>query len=233
MEFIHTLEFIVKNPETAWIGYTLIIITLSAIALATTSSFLVKLVSSMKELIKELKVNKDSDYVKQIKNETNISPLLNDIKNAVNADRVCVMQYHNGIHSIANNSLLKLSMTHEKLSSNTTSIINQVQNWPANYISAINDKIFNKKCMAMPKIHDMQQMSELRGVYQQLLDFKVKSLYCFPVTDARGKVFGIGAVQFTNEEYNIEEQKMYWVKGVFASVGTLLAGLNLGEESIE
>jgi|GEM_PF-4642384 len=233
MEVVHSLGFIVNNPETAWIGYTLIIITLSTVALATITSFLVKLVSSTKELAKELKISKESDYTGQIKNETNISPLLNDIKNTVNADRVCVVQYHNGTRSITNTSLLKLSMTHEKLSGDATSIMNKVQNWPANYISTVNDKMFNRQYMAIPKIDDLQQISDLRGVYQQLLDFEVKSLYCFPVTDARGKVFGIGLILYTNEECDIDEQKMGWLEEAFANVGTLLAGLGSGKGRIK
>jgi hypothetical protein len=226
MELFNTVELVVKNPQTAWVGYSLIILTLIAITLGTMSGFALKVVTNLKELIKLLQ-NKEtsSDYVKQIKNENNIAPLLNDIRIETGADRVVILQYHNGIHSIANNSLLKLSMTHERISMYTSSIMNVVQNWPANYLSSINDEIFNRLCVKYPSIEDMCNTPGLRGAYEQFKDFGIKSMYCFPIADSKGRIFGIGMVQYTGGKYELNDEAMKLVRSLFISIGTLLAGV--------
>lgn len=228
MELLNTIELVLNNPETAWMGYAAGTLMLFALVVVSITGFMVKTAKNLKELLKIIGSKKLSpDYTKQIKNETNISPLLTEIRHNMLADRVCILQYHNGIHSIANNSLLKVSMTHERLGLNTTSIMNQVQNWPANYLGTINHKLFNRESVYYPDFKVMGECPELRGLYEQLSSFNTKSIYFFPVVDARGKIFGMGSIQYTDKEHDASDEWLRWANGMFTSIGTLLAGLEL------
>jgi hypothetical protein len=227
VELAQSLDLVLKNPETAWIGYMTIAAVVLSGGMFVVSGLLVKAINNFKQISASLK-NQKKDYTKQIKNEANITPLLSDIRHNTYADRVCILQYHNGVHSIANNSLLKASMTHERLGLNTNSIINQVQNWPANYLGKINDEIFNHRYVAHPDIEALLACPDLRGLYEQIKGAGVKSVYCFPLHDAFGQVFGIGVIQYTQKAHELNSEWLKWTQARFSSIGTLLAGIEQG-----
>lgn len=228
-ELMQAITLIMENPQTAWIGYLTLIAVALAAGMFVVSGLLVRVISNFKQISASLK-NQKKDYTKQIKNEANITPLLSDIRHNTYADRVCIVQYHNGVHSIANNSLLKASMTHERLGLNTNSIMNQVQNWPANYLGKINDEIFNHRYVAHPDINGLLHCPDLRGLYEQIKGANVKSLYCFPLHDAFGQVFGIGVIQYTQKQHDLNSEWLKWTQARFSSIGTLLAGIEGGDE---
>lgn len=189
------------------------------------SGFTVKAIANVKKIIATIKPEKQTDYTKQIKREGNIAPLLADIRHNTYADRVCVVQYHNGVHSIANNSLLKVSMTHERVGLNVPSIMNNVQSWPANYLGNINEQIFDFRYIAHPTLKSMAECPDMRGLYDQLKTHGVKSVYCFPIQDAYGKVFGIGVIQYVHKEHDLDSTWLKWTQARFTSIGALLAGV--------
>lgn len=228
MELAHSLELVLKNQETAWIGYLTIIAVVLAGGLFAVSGLLVKAIHNFKQISASLK-NQKKDYTKQIKNESNITPLLSDIRHNTYADRICILQYHNGVHSIANNSLLKVSMTHERLGLNASSIINQVQNWPANYLGKINNEAFNHRYVSHQDIETLLTCPDLRGLYEQVKGSGVKSIYCFPLHDAFGQVFGIGVIQYTRKKHALSSEWLKWAQARFSSIGTLLAGIEQEE----
>lgn len=221
-------HFVLQDPKTAWLGYSTIALVIVVVGFSVASSFMVKLILNIKELTKHLPGGDSNDYEKQIKNELNISPILSEIRHKLHADRVAILQYHNGIHSIANNSLLKVSMTHERLGLDTPSIMNQVQGWPANYLGCMNDKIFNREYVEFSDMSKMDNSMELRGLYEHFKN-TTQSFYFFPVTDLRGKVFGIGVVQYERHNHKMDEEWLRWANDMFSNIGTLLAGVDVKE----
>ena len=230
-DLTEALKMILDNPDTAWIGYAALVLVLISIALTLISGFLVKIVTNFREVAKQLRPKKP-DYKKQIKMEADVSAILRNIRHDLHADRVCILQYHNGVHSIADNSLLKLSMSHESLSLNVRSVMQEVQNWFANSLGSINSEIFDGRYIKHVKVHEMDDEPELRSVSQYLKQNGVKSIYCFPVTDVYGKTFGIGIVQYTRKEYDLDGEWIRWARDRFIAVGTLLAGVEK-EESVK
>lgn len=227
-DLLKAVQYVLQDPKTAWLGYSTIALIIITIGFSIASSFVVKLVINIKELIKHIPFNDKTDYEKQIKNELNIAPILSEIRHKVHADRVAILQYHNGIHSIANNSLLKVSMTHERLGLDTSSLMNTLQGWPANYLSCLNDKIFDRQFVAFPDINTMRDNVELRSLYEHFKG-STKSFYFFPVTDLRGKVFGVGIIQYEKYQYDMDDEWLRWANDLFSSIGTLLAGINVKE----
>jgi hypothetical protein len=227
-DLFKAITFVLQDPKTAWLGYSTIALVVVVVGFSVASSFMVKLIFNIKELTKHISGGDPTDYEKHVKNELNISPILSEIRHNTHSDRVGILQFHNGIHSIANNSLLKVSMTHERLDLNMSSIMNSVQGWPANYFGVINDKIFDRQYVAFPCMAELEAIPELRGLYDQFKD-TTKSFYFFPVTDLRGKVFGIGIVQYERHDHKMDEEWLRWCNDMFSNIGTLLAGVDIEE----
>lgn len=223
-ELTEALKMVVDNPETAWIGYSALVLVVISVALTLVSGFLVKIVTNFKELVKQIKPKKH-DYKKQIKMEADVSAILRNIRHDLHADRVCILQYHNGVSSIADNSLLKVSMSHESLSLNIKAVMQEVQGWFANSLGSINSEIFDGRYVKHVKLDEMENDPELRSVNQYLKQNKVQSIYCFPVTDVYGKTFGIGSVQYIRKEHDLDPEWTRWARDRFIAVGTLLAGI--------
>ena len=223
-ELLQVMNAILTNPETAWVGYSLLILVALTVALTIVSGLLVKLVNNIREISKNINFKKATDYKKQIKNEVDVSTILRSLRHDLHADRVCVLQYHNGVHSIADNSLLKVSMSHESLSLNVSSVMNEVQNWFANSLGDINSDIFDGKYIAHYNINEIATQPELRSIYQYLMQKGVKSFYCFPVTDVYGRTFGIGVVQYIRKHHTMDGEWIRWTRDRFVAIGTLLAG---------
>lgn len=222
-EFMQAINLILSNPETAWLGYAMIILVLVSLALTLVSGFMVKVVANIKQIAESIKKH-PRDYKKQIKTEADVSAVLRTIRHDLHADRVCILQYHNGVNSIADNSLLKISMSHESLSVNVNSIANDMQNWFANSLGSINNDIFDGRYVEHTNIENMADDPELRQVHQYMKQNHVKSVYCFPVVDVYGKTFGIGVVQYIRRAHTLDSEWTRWARDRFVAVGALLAG---------
>jgi hypothetical protein len=103
-----------------------------------------------------------------------------------------------------------------------------MQGWPANYFGLINDQIFDRQYVAYPNLSTLEALPELRGLYEQFKD-TTRSFYFFPVTDLRGKVFGIGLVQYERHGHDMDEEWLRWCNDMFSNIGTLLAGVDVEE----
>lgn len=227
-DLFKAIHFVLQDPKISWLGYAEIALVIIVVGFSVASSFMVKLILNIKELTKHLSDGDSTDYERHVKNELNISPILSEIRHNTHADRVGILQYHNGIHSIANNGLLKVSMTHERLGLNVSSLMNLMQGWPANYFGLINDQIFDRQYVAYPDLATLGALPELRGLYEQFKD-TTRSFYFFPVTDLRGKVFGIGLVQYERHDHDMDEEWLRWCNDMFSNIGTLLAGVDVEE----
>lgn len=215
------LTTLLLDETMGWVGWLMLISVVVAFGVGMLTKYLVSIAKNVKALKKELSA---PDYKKQIKAENNINNVLRTIKHDLVADRVFVLQYHNGVYSIANNSLLKLSMTHESISPGTRSSINTFQNIPSSYFGSWNSDIFDGRYITIPSVEDEKSSSEHRAMVQMLQGGDVKSLYLFPIEDSIGKTFGIGAVEYTRKETELSSEWVHWAKRRFSGIGALLAG---------
>lgn len=185
---------------------------------------IIKNIRSMKEVVNSLINKPPHDYKPQVYKEVDISKLLRMIKQQTKSDRALIIQYHNGEKSIANNPFLKFTCTHESLSETAPSVQRHIMGVPINLCGNWNTQLFNGENVCYPDIEDMNKEPEQRGLYQFITSLGTRSIYAFPLTDATGRTYGVGIVEYMRQPHNLEKKCIRWAHNRFHAIGVLLAG---------
>lgn len=215
---------ILNNPDYGWLGWASVLVVMLSFVVGFVSKQLITIAKNIAELHKQFKKPAVTDYKKQVKCEANISGILRTIKRDLHADTVMIWQYHNGVHSIANNSLLRVSATHESINQNGVSYLGLIDGWMANFLGDWNNELFDGRyieCARVPELHN----PSLRGLVQYLERSGVKSIYLFPLADVYGAVFGVGVVCYSGKEHVIDSAFLKWAGARFTAIGAMLAGV--------
>lgn len=215
------LNTLLHDDNIGWVGWLVIVTVVVGFGIGMLTKSLATIVKNVKALKEELK---KPDYKKHIKCENSITNVMRTIRHDLGSDRVTVIQYHNGVHSIASNSLLKMSTTHESLDKGIKSAMHNFQNIPSNYFGNWNKDIFDSRYVMVPSVGSEEVAPEQRGVIQFLKDSGVKSVYLFPIEDSLGATFGVGVVQYTRKECELTTNELRWAKNRFQGIGALLSG---------
>ncbi|WP_319557914.1 hypothetical protein [Thiomicrorhabdus sp.] len=215
------IKTLLQDESYGWIGWTTLVAVVVTVALGFITKALLQVVKNVKSIRAEAT---KPDYKKQIKCESNINELLRTIKHDMHADAVMILQYHNGVHSIANNSLLRISATHESITQMSPSYLGVVDGWMANFFGNWNNMIFDGRYIAIENFNNEEFDQDLRGLQQWLAKIHCKSIYLFPVQDAYGATFGIGVLCHTTKAVEHSAEFLSLAKGRFHAIGALLAG---------
>lgn len=218
--FIFTV--LLENSEYGWILFTLVALVVSAKVIfngmESAAQSLIKLKSAVS-------IN-SQDYKKQLKNEADVTAVLKTVREEFAADRVVLMQYHNGVKSVANNHLLKVSASHEVVSTVARSMLTTIQQWPSNFIDVWNTNVFDNEYVILEEDNFGRSKNDAKGVYEFLSRYGVKRAMVFPVSDPYGAVFGLAMVHLSGEHNIPSSNKLKWAYSRFQAVGALLAGVS-------
>jgi hypothetical protein len=206
--------------------FTVMFISVFLFSLVLIWTKMLKMFADIRKSIVELKDSPSKDYKPQVYQEVDISNLLRDISHELSADRVLILQYHNGEKSIANNPFLKFSCTNELLNTMTSSVLRKLSAIPANMLGEWNVRLFDGECIHIPHLDSLNDLAELRGFYQITKAQSVDSLYMFPLQTPHGKTYGIGILHYNNGERFLNDQELNTANKRFASIGSLLAGVD-------
>lgn len=217
------LTELLSSSDYGWLGWLSLLLVAITITLSLISKNVATIISNLKIIQIELG-SPVKDYQKQMKNEADVTEILRTIRHDMYADRVLVMQYHNGMHSIVGNHFWKVSATHEALGKGVTSMLNSVQSWPSNYLGEWNAQIFENNYIVVNDKVDLADNPGLRGVCEFLNMYGVDKLLAFPIADSYGKVFGVGMVHITDKSRTPDADMIKWASQRFYAVGALLAG---------
>lgn len=217
------IQELLGNDSYGWIVWLGLLLVAGAVGLSLISKNLITIVKNVKELQGNLKAPV-TDYKKQVKLETDITNILRTIRHDLRAERVLVLQYHNGVHSIANNHLLKVSATHEAVGKNTKTMVNAIQAWPSNYLGEWNTILFDNTFIEIADKVSISEYPGLRGVCEFLNAYEVDKMILYPITDSYGDVFGVGMVHLSANDPYPSKDLIKWASQRFYAVGALLAG---------
>lgn len=206
--------------------FTVMFISVFMFALVLIWTKMLKMFSDIRKSIMEIKNSPPKDYKPQVYQEVDVSNLLREISHKLSADRVLILQYHNGEKSIANNPFLKFSCTNELLDTMSSSVLQKLSAIPANMLGEWNVKLFNGEFIHVESIDDLNDLAELRGFYQITKAQGVDSLYLFPLQTPIGKTYGIGVLHYNNGERALNKKELYSANKRFASIGSLLSGVD-------
>lgn len=217
------LTELLSSSEYGWLGWLSLLLIAITIVLSFISKNIVNIINNLKTIQSALG-SPVKDYEKQMKNEADVTEILRTIRHDLYADRVIVLQYHNGVHSIAGNHFWKVSATHEAIGKGVNSMLNAIQSWPSNYLGEWNTDIFDNRYVVVDREVDLKDNPSLRGICEFLNLHEVDKLMAFPIADSYGKVFGVGMVHITDRTRIPDAELIKWASQRFYAVGALLAG---------
>lgn len=229
--FINLLEYVTLNPESVWVAaITTVLIVLLLLVLVTT--LLVKLLDNSFTLIRlSARKKKEEEFDKSIRCAVDITESLRAIKHDNFADRVSVIQTHNGDHSITGIDFFKFSITHQTTEHNIyPTIADFDKGKPIGLVLSIIDRLKLKKepHIAYPSTNACNDSSYCRSFYQSyVIPYGAKSLYIFPLTDVKGYMFGFGMVEYVNQPYTMEDRRIKECEDRFIQIGALLSGTEI------
>lgn len=220
METVILTEFL-NNSQYGWL---LVLITVGVISTRVILSGLESIIISLGKLKAAVGIN-SQDYKKQLKYESDVTAVLKAVREEFSADRVVLMQYHNGVKSVANNHLLKVSASHEVVSSTARSMLTDIQQWPSNFIDSWNSAVFENDYITVGDNYFVKDTTETKGVYEFLYRYGVERLVIFPVSDPYGAVFGLAMVHLSGGHAIPSSERLKWAYARFQAIGALLAGV--------
>ena len=163
------------------------------------------------------------DYVPDIHKNTRLNKDLAIMREKVGADRVLLLQVHNGERSIAKNPFLKYSCTHEALSVDADSIMGKIRDAQMSMCNHWANKLVDNEVITCESVACLKNDLGMKALHQYIESFAVKSLYVFPLRDRYGVVYGMGVVHFNTTEVKLTEKTKAWLKSQFAITAILLA----------
>lgn len=223
------LSFISLNPSSVWVIISASTL-LTLVFLVVLTTLLIKLLNNSATLISlGSRVKKEEDFDKQIRCAVDVTQSLRSMKHDNFADRVSVIQTHNGDHSITGIDFFKYSITHQSQNEDIYATINDFDKGkPIGVVLDIIDSLKLKKqpWLAYEDVEELKQSSYSRSFYQSYCKvYGTKSVYIFPLVDVRGYMFGFGMVEYVNKSYSMEPKRLEQMADRFKQIGALLSGI--------
>jgi hypothetical protein len=133
-----------------------------------------------------------------------VSIKVEGIKERTKADRVWVMQFHNGgTFYPTGKSIQKFSMFYETVSQDTYSVQSQFQNIPVSLFSKSINHLLEDDTISIPDFKD--ETIATYGLKHIADENGCKSAYLFAVKTIEGKFIGTLGVEYTRKKTNLSE----------------------------
>ena len=153
----------------------------------------------------QLDKKEKKDILKEsIENNTLISNKVEEIKEAMKADRVWITQFHNGgTFYPTGKSIQKFSMFYETVSHGTESIQSSFQQIPISLFSKSINHLLTDDIIAIPNFKD--ETIATYGLKYIAEESGCKSGYLFAIRSIDGKFVGILGVDYVKHKTNLSQ----------------------------
>jgi len=173
---------------------------------ALAAGLLITLFKIIKEKFLQRKKKNLSLIKNNYKNYEKIHDKLIELRQSVNADRITVYQFHNGEYYSTNNSILKVSVTHENCSESVKSYLNEMQNiQPSLFVEFFKD-VFDKKENIVTIHADTLVDSSLKNL--MLFRAVNTEIFC-PLYNDHGDMIGFIGVVYIDKYTHTKEIENY------------------------
>lgn len=151
-------------------------------------------------VVKENLSKKSKDILKEsLKKNALVSTKVEEIREQVKADRVWVMQFHNGgTFYPTGKSIQKFSMFYETVSTDTYSIQTSFQNIPVSLFAKSINHLLEEDTIIIPDFKD--KAIETYGLGNVAEENGCKSAYLFAVKTIEGKFVGTLGIEYTKRK---------------------------------
>lgn len=178
----------------------------SNLIVALVSSLLTAVVGPIAvSIVNKILDKKNKDILKEsLQNNTLISAKVEGIKERMKADRVWVMQFHNGgTFYPTGKSIQKFSMFYETVSQDTHSVQSSFQNIPVSLFSKSINHLLEEDTIIIPDFKN--ETIATYGLKHIAEENGCKSAYLFAVKTIEGKFIGTLGVEYTKKKTNLSE----------------------------
>ena len=162
-----------------------------------------------------------------VKDTLKLSELINHkidvIREEFNADRVSIIQFHNGGNFYpTGKSMAKFSMIYETVSQNTHSIQTNFQNIPVNLFSKSINELLVSDVIEIPDFKD--ETVSTHGLKYIAEETGCKSGYKFAIKTIEDKFIGILSVDFTKRKTKLDQTSVNELSHHATTIGGALMG---------
>lgn len=154
-----------------------------------------------------LKKKEPHDYNKMIIDDSMVMDDLDVLRQEFNADRAIILELRNGEANLADIPAMKVYVRNERLRPHTFSISNVINGVPASFYSVALKKLVKGETYRLPNIEELKNTDF--GLYQNLIQVKVKSLYAVPLIDTRGILYGAIMVEYCNSTKDLSQDEIH------------------------
>jgi len=176
------------------------------LTVALVSSLLTAVIGPLAvHIVKERLERKNKDILREsLQNNTLVSNKVEEIKEHTKADRVWVMQFHNGgTFYPTGKSIQKFSMFYETVSQDTTSIQLSFQNIPVSLFSKSINHLLEEDIVAIPDFKD--KTINTYGLNHIAEENDCKSAYLFAIKTIEDKFVGTLGVEYTKKKVHLSQ----------------------------
>lgn len=149
--------------------------------------------------------------IKQSQIDMRIMKKLEETKEFLNADRIQIYDFHNGMRYASGRSALKMTCTYEGCRYGIKSYQPSLSAIPLNCMPNYISKILNDGEIECKDIETMKD--ECPASYAHKIDMQVKSFYDIAIHNNSGEPVGFVEIQFCKNKYNVNKevvQKLVW-----------------------
>ena len=151
--------------------------------------------------------HKENALKDSLKKNALVSNKIEGIKEDFKADRVWVMQFHNGgTFYPTGKSIQKFSMFYESVSQDTPSVQAQFQNIPVSLFSKSINHLLEDDTIIIPDFKD--EKIATYGLKHIADENGCKSAYLFAVKTIEGKFVGTLGIEYTHKRTNLSQDEI-------------------------
>ncbi len=152
-----------------------------------------------------------------------VTTKIEHIKDEFSADRVWILQFHNGGHFYpTGKSMAKFSLIYETVSSNTNSVQLSFQNIPVNLFSRSINQLLENDIIIIPDFKD--ETVATYGLKYIAEDTGCKSAYLFAIKTIDDKFIGVLGLDYTKKKTKLDMESINHISNHSASIGGVLMG---------
>lgn len=152
-----------------------------------------------------------------------ITSKIDHIRDEFSADRVWIMQFHNGGNFYpTGKSIAKFSFIYEAVSLNTPSIQMNFQNIPVNLFSRSINQLLENDVIEIPDFKD--QTIATYGLKYVAEDTGCKSGYLFAIKTIDDRFIGVLGLDYTKRKTKLDIESINHLTNHSASIGGVLMG---------
>lgn len=165
---------------------------------------------------------KKSDIIDEaLRLSERVTSKLDQIKDEVKADRIWLIQFHNGGHFYpTGKSIAKFSMVYETVDSGTKSIQSNFQNIPVSLFSKPINYLLENDIIEIPDFKD--ETVATYGLKYIAEENGTKSSYMFAIKTIEEKFIGVLAVEFTKRKTIVNEETTHLLQNQATAIGGVL-----------